>query len=143
MAHEVQTPPDEASMTGLMRGIINDIGDLIRQEIKFARSEIKSDMRKTREAATVLALGAGTALLGLILLALMLVHLLHWLSLPAGTDLGAIPLWGCYGIVSAVFLVAGAALSYMGYSKFQSFNPMPDETAQSVKENVQWIANSK
>jgi hypothetical protein len=143
MATEVHTHPDEASMTGLMRGIINDIGDLIRQEMKFARTEIKADLRKTRNAAAILALGAGVALLGVILLALMLVHLLHWLSSSAGADPGAIPLWGCYGIVSAVFLVIGGVMSYMGIQKFQSFNPMPDETAQTVKENVQWIANSK
>jgi len=143
MATEVQTHPDEASMTGLMRGIINDLGDLIRQEVKFARTEIKADLRKTRNASAILALGAGVALLGVILLALMLVHLIHWLSLPAEAAPAGIPLWGCYGMVSAVFLLIGGVASYMGVQKFQSFNPMPDETAQTVKENVQWIANSK
>jgi hypothetical protein len=144
MANEVQTPQQEG-MTGLMRGIINDIGDLIRQELKFARTEAKADLRKTRDAATVLALGVGTALLGAILLALMLVHLLHYVSLPAEETarLQGLPLWGCYGIVSAVFLVIGSAVAYMGCTMFKSFNPMPDETAKTVKENVQWIANSK
>jgi len=142
--NEVQSPPDEASMTGLLRGIINDISDLIRHEVRFAKTEIKADLRKTREAVTVLALGAGTAVLGIILLALMLVYLLHWLSYPAGTaDPGRIPLWGCYGIVSAVFLVVGAALAWVGYKRFERFNPLPDQTVQSVKENVEWIANSK
>jgi len=129
-----------------MRGIINDIGDLIRQEIKFARTEIKADLRKTREATAILALGAGVALLGVILLALMLVYLLQWLSLPAEDAARlypGMPLWGCYGIVSAVFLVIGAAAVYAGYAKFKSFDPLPDQTAQTVKENVQWIANSK
>jgi len=141
--NEVQSPPDEATMTGLLRGIINDISDLIRHEVRFAKTEIKADLRKTREAVTVLALGAGTGVLGIILLALMLVHLLHWLSSPAGTDTAAIPLWGCFGIVSAVFLVVGAALGWVGYKRFESFNPLPDQTVQSVKENVEWIANSK
>jgi len=143
MANEVQTHPDEASMTGLMRGIINDIGDLIRQELKFARTEMKADLRKSRDAAAVLALGAGAALLGAILLALMLVYLLKFVSLPAGETEPGLPLWACYGIVSAVFLVIGSAVTYMGYSMFRSVNPLPDETAQTVKENVQWIANSK
>ena len=143
MATEVQTHPDEASMTGLMRGIINDLGDLIRQEVKFARTEIKADLRKTRNASAILALGAGVALLGVILLAFMMVHLLHWLSLPAEAAPAGIPLWGCFGIVSAVFLLIGGVASYLGYKRFQTFNPMPDETAQTVKENVQWIANSR
>jgi len=144
MANEVQTS-SEPSTTGLLRGIIGDIGDLIRQEIRFARTEIRSDLRKTREAATVLILGIGTTVLGFILLSVMLVFLLHWLTLPIGapTDPASIPLWGCFGIVSALFLITGMALSWLGYKKFKSFNPLPVETARSVKENVEWIMSSK
>jgi hypothetical protein len=127
-----------------MRGIINDLGDLIRQEVRFARTEIKTDLRKTQQAVTLLGIGSAVAALGTVLLAFMLVHLLHWLSLPAGTVVeAAIPLWACFGIVSAVFLGIGLVVGWMGYQKFQSFNPLPDQTAQSVKENVEWITNSK
>jgi hypothetical protein len=143
MANEVQTPAQQEGMTGLMRGIINDIGDLIRHEIKFARTEMKADLRKTRDAAAVLALGVGTALVGAILLALMLVHLLHYVSLPAEEIRPGLPLWACFGIVSAVFLVIGSAVAYVACSMFKSFNPLPNETAKTVQENVQWIANSK
>jgi hypothetical protein len=45
--------------------------------------------------------------------------------------------------VAAVFLAVGACVGGMGYKMFQSFNPLPDKTAQSVKENVEWIMNSK
>jgi len=143
MANEVHAPPEEAGMTGLLRGIINDIGDLIRQEIRFARSELKSDARKMLRAGVALALGAGVAGLGVILVAFMLVHLIHALSLPAGTAEPGIPLWGCFGIVAAVFLAIGSAMVFLGVKGFQNVNPLPDETAQNVKENVEWIMNSK
>jgi len=144
MANEVHAPED-TSLTGLLRGIINDLGDLIRQEIRFARTEIKSDVRKAMRAALALAIAAGTTALGVILAALMLVYLIHWLSLPVGTnpDPATIPLWGCYGIVAAVFLAIGAGLGYLGIKSFQHNNPLPDQTAQSIKENVEWIVNSK
>jgi len=142
MINEVHTST-EPSTTSLVRGIINDLGDLIRQEIRFARTEIRSDLHKTKEATMVLALGVGTTVLGVFLLAVMLVFLLHWLTAPAGFDVAGIPLWGCFGIVSAVFLLTGSLLAWVGYKKFKSFNPMPDETAQTVKENVEWIMNSK
>jgi hypothetical protein len=145
MANEVHTS-GEPNTTSLLRGIISDFGDLIRQEIRFARTEIKSDLRKTKEAATVLAIGVGTTVLGIILLSVMLVFLLHWLTLPARADAvdpAGIPLWGCFGIVSAVFLITGAGLSWLGLKRFKSFNPLPDETAQTVKENVEWMMNSK
>jgi hypothetical protein len=146
MANEVHPPP-EPTMTGLLRGIINDIGDLIRQEIRFAKTEAKADLLKSGTAFAFLAVAVGVTVLGGILLTLMLVHLLHWLTLPpegaAMVDPAHIPLWGCYGIVAAVFLVSGAILAWLGVKKFQSFNPLPDETARTVKENVEWIVNSK
>jgi hypothetical protein len=140
MAVDLQSPA-EPGFAGLVKGIITDVGTLIRQEIDFARAEFKNDLRNTRAAAAYLATGVGVAALGTFLLALMLVHLLHWAVTPVTADPGSIPLWGCYGIVSAVFLVIGAVLSVVGCNKFP--NPLPDETAQTVKENVEWIANSK
>lgn len=146
MSNEVQSPPDQHSLTGLVKGILTDLGDLIRQEIRFARAEIKTDLQKTKEATAVLACGAAVAVLGTFLLAWMLVYLLHWLTIPADAalrDPGGIPLWGCFGIVGAVLLAIGAALIMAGKKKFDSFSPLPDETAKTVKENVEWIANSK
>jgi len=144
MANEVHAQTaEEAGIGGLVRGIINDVGDLIRQEIRFARTEFKTDAQKVLRAGTVLALGVGTAALGVVLVAFMLVYLIHWLSLPAGTAEPGIPMWGCYGIVAAVFLAVGGAMTFAGYKKFENVNPLPDETAKSVKENVEWIMNSK
>jgi hypothetical protein len=137
MANEVHAPPEEASIASLMRGIINDLGDLIRQEIRFARTEMKSDLRKALRAGMALAFGAGATCLGVVLVAFMLVYLIFTLSNET------IPLWGCFGIVAAVFLVVGAGLGFMGYQSFRHNNPLPDQTAQSVKENVEWIMNSK
>jgi len=140
MANEVHAP-EEQSLATLLRGIISDVGDLIRHEIRFARTEMKSDVRKVSRAGTALALGVGAVALGVVFAALMLVYLIHTLS--GAPDSASIPLWGCYGIVAAVFLVVGAGLSFMGYNALQKLNPLPDQTAQSVKENVEWIMNSK
>ena len=133
----------ETSTTGLLGGIISDFGNLIKQEIRFAKAEFKSDLSKTREAATALGIGLGVASLSGLLLIWMLVHLLHWATSPAGADPATLPLWACFGIVGLVFGVVGGALVTSGIRKFQSNNPLPDQTAQTIKENVQWIANSK
>jgi hypothetical protein len=140
MANEVHAP-EEQSLAALLKGIISDVGDLIRHEIRFARTELKSDVRKVSRAGAALALGAGAVALGVVFAALMLVYLIHTLS--GAPDSASIPLWGCYGIVAAVFLVVGAGLSFVGYNALQKVNPLPDQTAQSVKENVEWIMNSK
>jgi len=144
MPHEVHTPPEPA-LTSLLGGIISDFGDLIRQEIRFAKAEVKSDLVKTKEAVTILSIGIGIAALAGLLLVWMLVHLLHWLTLPAGSRLddATLPLWACFGIVGATLGVIGGLLIQTAIRKFQSFNPLPEQTAKTVKENVEWITNSK
>jgi len=104
---------------------------------------VQTDLHKSMVAVTVLAIGAGAVFLGILFTGFMLVHLLHWLTAPAGADPASIPLWGCYAIVCFLCLGGGAALILAGKKKFSSFNPLPDQTVETMKENVQWITNSK
>jgi len=143
MPVEVHTPPEGTTFTSLIKGIVNDVGDLIQQEFRFARKELRADLRRTAGATLSLAIGVGMASLGLVLLLLMLVHLLNWLTLPPGFDRAGLPLWSCYAIVGGLLAGGGAVLAYVGKKKFDSFNPLPDETVQTIKENLEWTKNSK
>src|SRR5271166_895332 len=109
MATQVPTT-SEPGFAHLVRGIVNDVGDLVKQQIQFARAEIKEDLRKSKDACVLLALGAGSAFAGVLFLGLMLVHLLHWLTAPAHADPSSLPLWGCHAIVAGVFIVTGVGL---------------------------------
>jgi len=143
MATEVQNH-SEQSMASLVGGIVGDVQDLIKQQLELTRTEIEADFRKTREAASFLAFGMGVFLFGCFAFCLMAAHLIHFLSTPAGfQDPATVPLWGCYGIVAAVLLVVGGGMAFAGKKKFDSFNPLPDESAQVLKENIEWIANKK
>jgi len=123
--------------------IVNDIGDLIRQQMRFAQAEIKADLRKSRQAATCFALGAGIASAGVLFLGLTVVHLLHWLTTTGAADPAQLPLWGCHGIVAVLFLAPGVVLMGVGKRLWDDFEPLPVQTAQTLKENVEWITNSK
>jgi hypothetical protein len=129
-------PLAEASTTELVSGILSDAQDLLKQQFNLFRHEVIDDLRKTREAGTYVGLGAGAALVGSILLTVMLVHLVVWLF-------PNFPLWGSYAVWSAgAFLVAGV-LIYTGMRKFASFNPLPEQSAEALKENVRWITHPK
>jgi hypothetical protein len=52
-------------------------------------------------------------------------------------------LWACYAIVGGLLTLGGGLLVLAGKKKFDSFNPLPDETAKNIKENLEWITNSK
>jgi len=75
----------------------------------------------------------------------MLVYLLHWATAPspAALDPARVPLWGCYGLIGAGFLIAGGALLGTGIARFHSFTPLPEKSAEALKENVKWLTNSK
>ena len=129
----------DPSVVSMVNGILDDSLKLVKQHLELFGIEIRSDYRKTKDAALYLASGIGLCLPGIILLCFMLVHLLHALASPGATDPSAIPLWACYGIVGALLALPGLVLGYAGVKKFQSFNPLPDETVQRLIES--WDAN--
>jgi len=125
----------EPGLTQLVTGIISDAQELLKQQLAMFKAEIKEDLRKTKEAALALGLGIGITLLGGLLLVFMLVYLLQWST--------ALPLWACYAIVGGALTLLGGILLYSGTRKLSSFNPLPDQSAEAVKENVQWLTSPK
>ena len=128
----LDAPP---SMSSLVGGIISDMQNLVRQEMALARREIQEEVQKAKQAAIVMVIGAGVAAVGTILACFTFVYLLNW----ATSD--GIPLWGCYAIVGVVFLVVGAGLINAGRLKAGNLRLVPQQTAETLKENVQWIRN--
>jgi hypothetical protein len=122
-------------VTSLVTGIVSDVQELLGQQLALFKRELESDLSKTRDAALTLLVGLGIAGVGAGMLFLMLVHLLHW-----ATD---IPLWGCHGLVGGGLALVGGALFYAGKKKFDTFNPLPDESVHALKENVQCLMKPK
>jgi len=142
MTTEVQNR-SEPSMTSLVSGIVSDMQDLVKQQLLLMRREIEEDLRKSAEAASIFALGAGFLLLGAIPLCLMLVYLIHWVASPPGTDPASFPLWACHGVVGAVLLVIGGVLMGVARQKMKSVNPLQNPATEALQENVQWLTTPK
>jgi len=130
MATQVQSGSD-VSVTSLVSGIVSDAQELMKQQLALFKAEVKEDMRKTSEATASLVVGLTTALVGSIVLSFALAHLLSW-AWPE------IHIWVWYAVVGGMVTAIGAGLAYTAYQKFRSFNPLPDETAQALKENLEW-----
>lgn len=135
MATNLQTGP-EPSLAALTTGIIHDFQELVKQQLELFKHEVKEDLRKTREASTFLTVGLVVLFLGGILVCFGLAHLLNWL-------VPALHLWGCYLIVGGLVSAVGAVLGYCGWKQFQSFNPLPDESAEALKENLEWTTKPR
>jgi hypothetical protein len=130
MATQVQSGSD-VSVTSLVGGIVHDAQDLLKRQLALFKAEVKEDMRKTTEATASLVIGLTTTLVGSIVLCFAVAHLLSW-AWPA------VHIWVWYAVVGGVVTAVGAGSAFAAYQKFRSFNPLPDETAQALKENLEW-----
>jgi len=136
--------PGEPSMTSLLKGVLDDSLELMKQQLAMVKAELRSDMHKVIGGIIPLLTGIAPLLLGGLMLCFTLVHLIHWLTTPAGApnaDPASVPLWGCYAIVAGTFLLVGGVLLGMGIYRLKSVNPLPDESAKALEENVKWLMN--
>jgi hypothetical protein len=125
----------EPSLTQLLSGIIGDAQELMRQQLAMFRTEIKEDVRRTKQTLVAMVCGLALVSVGAALLCFMAVY-----GLEAAFEL---PLWACFGIVGGTLALGGGVAFYTAVRQFSEFNPLPDESAQALKENLQWISHPK
>lgn len=125
--------PSTGTITTLVSGILDDAKTLVSQQIAMVKSEVRQDIRSTLQAAQYGSMGMAALVVGALALITAVANLLH-----EQLDL---QLWVSWGIISLVFLAGGAALLLASQRKFKSFNPLPDKTLRSLKENVTWTRN--
>jgi hypothetical protein len=137
MAVETQDHP-QPTTTSLVSGIIDDVQNLVKQQFQLTRREVEQDLRKSKEAAQLYAVGVGMLLLACVEMCLMAAYLLHWATSPAGSDPASIPLWACHAIVGAVLGVIGYMTMSAGSKRFETIDPLNGPTADALKDNLEW-----
>lgn len=125
----------EPSLSGLVSGIVSDAGRLMEQQAQILKAEIRRDMRDAREVGTLLLIGGALLSVAGIMLLISMAYLLNWLS-----D-GQMPLWACFGLVGLIVAVGGGIVFYRGRQKLETINPLPEQSAEALKENLQWKTN--
>lgn len=126
-------PAQNGSLTELVAGIFNDGQRLLKQQLDMIRSEVREDLRKSRDVAVYLGLGIGLLSLGGMMLLVALVYLMNFLT---GWHLAA-----CWGAVGGATVAFGAVALAAGRRVMNSFNPLPEKSFNALQENVSWIAN--
>jgi pilus assembly protein TadC len=124
------------SLTHLVSGIVSDAQALLKQQLALFRTEMKQDIKRTKQALVSLVIGLALVSVGGTLLCFMAVYVL-------ASAFPQLPLWACFGIVGGALTIGGGLAFYLALKQFQEFNPLPDESAQALKENVQWISQAR
>jgi uncharacterized membrane protein YqjE len=118
----------------LLKQLSEETTTLVKQELELAKAEMAE---KGKQAGTGAGLfgGAGvTGLLALIALALTLIYLL-------GT---AMEDWIAALIVTALWGAVAGVLALTGKKKLQEAGPpVPEQTVETVKEDVEWAKTQR
>ena len=112
----------------LIQEIIGDIQEIIRSELRLARTEIKEEGAKAGVAAGMFG---GVAVLGLMALALfegMCVVL--WAMLT--------PLWIAFLIMSLISAFTAGILCFVAIDRWHKVHPVPEKTMTTLKEDLEW-----
>jgi hypothetical protein len=130
MATRVDT---DRSVGQLLGDVTRDLQQLMRKEFELAKAETKEELQKATAA------GKGFGIAGLMgYLALVM------LSFAAAWALTAImPTGWAFFAVGMVFAIVAAAMALRGRKQIQKFHPVPEETVETLKEDVQWLKSRK
>lgn len=130
MADPYPQRPDvsDVSVGQLISEVTSDLTTLMRQEIALAKAEVRAEAAKA---------GKGVGMLGAAGFAGYLVVV--FLSLALMFALGALmPLGWAAVIVAVIWAVVGAVAFGKGRAALKTVNPKPEQTVETLKEDVQW-----
>lgn len=119
----VETRP----ISSVLQAIAENIQDILRGELRLAKSKVSEELGKARAAGVLFGVGAAMAIFSAVFLLLAMVYALS-LVLPA---------WAASLIVAAAVGVVAIVALRLGTKRFQTIRGAPG-TAASMKENVEW-----
>jgi uncharacterized membrane protein YqjE len=127
--HDASQPiePDQ-SLGELLGRVSRDFSKLVSTQVELAKVELQEEIAAAGRGAGILTAGAFCAYLAVVLL-----------SFAAAWGLSEVlPEGVAFLIVGAVYALTAAVLLPKGKDKLSRVRPVPERTAESVREDVQW-----
>jgi uncharacterized membrane protein YqjE len=139
MATRQEPPPDptqedlrERPLPELLKQLSEETTRLVHQELELAKAELT---QKGRQAGMGAGLFGAAGAIGFLALAALTTCFI--LALDA-----AMPAWLAALIIAVVYGAVAAVLALQGRNKVrQATPPVPEQTIETVKEDVQWLKN--
>lgn len=126
--HTVPAAGEDASLGELLSRMAEDVSTLARKEVELAKAEIKQEASKAGKGAGLFG-GTGIAALFCLLM----------LSFAAAWGLAVvIPTGFAFLVMAGVYLVAAGVMFVYGRQEMRRVRPVPEQTVETLKEDVQW-----
>ena len=119
-----------SSISGMIRSVLEDARELIREEIAVARAEVREEMSAAQTVGVAFGAAAVAGLTALVLVSVSLGGAL--------ADLFNWPTWAGLGLVAILLgALAFFAVRY-GQGQLRTIRALP-KTAATLRENMAWI----
>jgi uncharacterized membrane protein YqjE len=123
------TTHQEPSTADLVKQLADQTSRLVREEVELAKAELQI---KGKQAGVGAGMFGGAGLFGVFAFAALTAAIIAALSLAMDTWLAALIVAVVYGAIAGVAALAGK-------KKVQeALPPVPEDSVESVKEDVQW-----
>lgn len=123
---------EDRSLSELLSDVTTEIATLFRKEVELARVETTEQVSRAAKAGGMLGAAAVVGFLDLILFAFAAAWALATV-MPTGL---------AFLIVGVVFAIVAAVLASAGKKRLASVNPVPNQTVQTLKADVQVAKDS-
>jgi len=118
----------DRSLTDVLQNIVRNVQEIIRSEVRLAKTELREEAAKAKVAALWLAAGAATAMFAILFL---LITIVDALTLVMPNWAAALTVGGVLALVASVLLSAGK-------KHLNQVHPAPERTVETIKETVEW-----
>lgn len=119
----------EHSIGELVKDLSHETSTLVRQEVELAKVEMTE---KAREYALDAGMLAAAALLAFFAFGALTAAAIAALTL-------VFELWLAALIVAGAYILLAAIIGAVGYSRIKKSTPVPDETVETIREDVKWL----
>jgi len=129
------TEPKQAdkSLGELVAEMSAELSSLMRAEVQLAKVELKEEVTKAGKAGGMFGAGAVTGYFALLFASLALAWLLDQVM----------PTSLAFFLVAVLYGVAAAVLISRGKAEMKNVDPVPRQTVETLKEDVEWVKAQK
>lgn len=129
----VRVREDDRSLGTLVGEAADELSGLVRKEVELAKLELKEELTVATASSKYFGIGAFCGYLAAVLL-----------SFAAAWGLAEVMAAGwAFLIVGVVYAVIAAVAFLTGRQRMREFHPVPEETVETLKEDVQWLKARK
>jgi uncharacterized membrane protein YqjE len=118
----------DRSLTEVLQNIVRNVQEIVRAEVRLAKTEFLEEAAKAKSAGLFLGVGAAAAIFAALFLLLTIVYALT----------RVMPDWAAALTVGAALAILASVVLAAGVKRLKEIHPTPERTIETLKENVEW-----